>query len=163
MNMITAIRLLLSLLVTGMLLLQPVNTAAAKADKSDVSDVFSIKGDFDEVKEDLVRAIEGKGIVVSYIAHASSMLNRTAETLKIKKQVYHKAEIILFCKSEISHRLVQVDPHNLILCPYPVAIYSLSAQPDMIYLAIRKPPVNVPAYAVVHEMLLEIIKETIEF
>ena len=124
---------------------------------------YSINGDFDQVRDDLVMAIEGQGAVVSYVAHSSDMLNRTAITLEIDKKVYHKAEIILFCKAEISHKMVQADPHSLVLCPYPISIYSLTKSPNLIHLTIRKPPTGLPEYKAVQEFLVEVIAETVEF
>lgn len=124
---------------------------------------YSVEGDFEEVRDDLVMAIENQGAVVSYIAHSSEMLNRTAITLEIEKKVYHKAEIILFCKAEISHKMVQADPHSLVLCPYPISIYSLTESPDLIHLTIRKPPSGLAEYKAVQQFLEKVIAETIEF
>ncbi len=147
----------------GLLCLISAPLQAAESLKYPESQIISVVGNFNEVKEDLVRSIESKGIVISYIAHASDMLNRTADTLKIKQKVYHRAEIILFCKSDVSHKLTQENPHNLILCPYPIAIYSLINKPKIIYLAIRKPIVENAAYKEIHQLLSEIIDKTIAF
>lgn len=142
----------------------------AKASENDIKPMinqaswtYSVKGDFDEVRDDLVMAIESQGAVVSYVAHSSDMLNRTAITLEIDKKVYHKAEIILFCKAEISHKMVQADPHSLVLCPYPISIYSLTESPNLVHLTIRKPPSGLPEYKAVQQLLIKIISEAIEF
>ncbi len=124
---------------------------------------FSVEGEFDQVKEDLVMAIESQGAVISYVAHSSDMLNRTAPALGITQPVYHKAEIILFCKAEISHKMLRSDPHSLALCPYPIAIYSLAENPNIVYLSVRKPPTDFKGYGPIHQLLLKIIAETIEF
>ncbi len=131
--------------------------------KNSVSWIYQIEGEFEEVKDDLIRAIQNKGAVVSYTAHASDMLSRTALASNIKENVYSKAEVILFCKSELSHNTVQSDPHSLILCPFPIAIYALTGKPKTIYLTIRNPPEGFAAYEAVHQLLESIINDTLEF
>jgi len=145
-------------------IVSPILLAAdIKAQSHAATLTFSIEGEFDQVKEDLVMAIESQGAVISYIAHSSAMLNRTAPALGISRPVYHKAEIVLFCKAEISHAMLREDPHSLALCPYPIAIYLLYEKPNTIYLSVRKPPTNFKGYTEIHQLLLKIIAETIEF
>jgi uncharacterized protein (DUF302 family) len=156
---------LLRLFLSVITLCFPFFGAAASdvALKNPAAWVYSVTGNFKDVKEDLVRAIEAQGAVVSYAAHASAMLDRTAVTLGVKEKVYLDAEVILFCKAEIAHELVQARPHSLVLCPYPVAIYTLAADPQTVYLSIRKPPQGMPEYQAVQDFLLTIIDETTEF
>jgi uncharacterized protein (DUF302 family) len=151
------------LIVLSLILSACASNKPSQPSKSQSSWTYSIEGDFDEVKDDLIMAIESQGAVVSYIAHSSDMLNRTAITLEIEEKVYHKAEIILFCKAEISHKMVQADPHSLVLCPYPIAIYSLTESPNLIHLTIRKPPSGLPEYLAVQQFLVKVISETLEF
>jgi len=134
-----------------------------KAENHTATLTYSVKGEFDQVKEDLVMAIQSQGAVISYVAHSSDMLNRTAPALGITRPVYLKAEIVLFCKAETSHAMLKADPHSLALCPYPIAIYSLYEKPDIVYLSVRKPPKDFKEYAAIHQLLLKIIAETIEF
>jgi len=123
---------------------------------------YSTEGEYEDVKEDLIMSIEAQGAVVSYTAHSSAMLNRTAITLEIAEQIYDKAEIVLFCKAELSHRMVQADPHSLVLCPYPISIYTLSNEPGTVYITIRKPPSEPKEYGAVHRLLTKIIVDAIE-
>ncbi len=123
---------------------------------------YSIEGTFEDVKEDLILAIEEQGAVVSYAAHSSAMLNRTAITLNIENKIYNNAEVVLFCKAELSHNMVQADPHSLVLCPYPISIYTLSVEPNKVYLTIRKPPSELKEYGLVQQLLTKIILSTID-
>jgi uncharacterized protein (DUF302 family) len=125
--------------------------------------VYKIEGEFNDVKEDLVRAIEEQGAVISYTAHADAMLKRTGKDLGIKKQVYRQAEILLFCKAEISHNLVQADPHSLILCPYPIAVYTLTSDAKNVYLSISKPVKEPAEYRRIHRLLQTIVQNVITF
>jgi uncharacterized protein (DUF302 family) len=151
-------------------LMWPLTTTAEPADKAPLkplvtatSWVYSVEGEFAEVKQDLLRAIETQGAVVSYVGHVDAMLNRTAEDLKVNHQVYGHAEVVLFCKAEVTHKLLQSDPHALVLCPYTIAVYTLAANPQIVYLAINKPPQNVVIYAQIHALLQLIITDTITF
>jgi uncharacterized protein (DUF302 family) len=123
--------------------------------------VWKAEGPYEDVKADLVDAIEGRGLVISYVSHASAMLERTAEAVEGARKVYDEAEILLFCKADLSHRLVGSSPHNIVLCPYAIAIYTLAGKPDTVYLAIRKPYQDEPAYEPVSRLLEGIIQETV--
>ncbi len=125
--------------------------------------VFSTEGEFEFVKLDLVNAIKSRGMVISYVSHASDMLSRTKEASGVGVTVYDDAEILLFCKSDLSHRLVAANPHNIVMCPYAISIYTLHGQEDRVYLSIRKPFVVDASYGPVHKLLLDIIHETLDF
>ncbi len=122
--------------------------------------VYSVDADFDDVKESLVESIESRGMVISYVSHAESMLARTASTIG-GKVVYSDAEVLLFCKANLAHRLVEANPHNLVLCPYAMSVYALFDQPARIYVGIRAPQTQVAEYRAVHELLVVVIAEAL--
>ncbi len=146
-----------------MLFLTASPTWAAQYQVTDSAWLYSTQGEFDEVKESLIFAIQDQGAVVSYTAHASDMLARTGKALGITENVYDKAEVVLFCKAEISHKLVAADPHTLVLCPYPIAIYTLAAEPGTVYLSIRKPLQSLMEYQAIQGFLEKIIVQALEF
>ena len=146
-----------------MLFLTASPVSAAQYLVTDSAWIYSTQGEFEDVKESLVFAIQEQGAVVSYTAHASDMLARTGKALGITQAVYSKAEVVLFCKAEISHKLVEADPHTLVLCPYPIAIYTLTTEPGTVYLSIRKPLQNLIEYQAIQEFLEKIISQTLEF
>ena len=123
--------------------------------------VFSTEAEFEDAKSDLIFAIEGQGLVISYTSHAQEMLDRTADVVGAKTPVYGNAEIILFCKSDLSHYLVQANPHNLVLCPYAIAIYTVYGEPETTYLSFREPPSDEPATKEIRQLLEDIIEEVI--
>lgn len=118
---------------------------------------------FAEARDNLVFAIEGRGLVLSYVSHASDMLSRTAEAVGVSESVYDQAEVLLFCKSDLSHALVAANPHDLVLCPYAIAVYTLAEKPDQAYFAFRNPEGTGEFYQPVTELLLELIEEAINF
>lgn len=126
--------------------------------KTDSAWVYSVESGFDDVKDSLVEVIESRGMVISYVSHAESMLARTASTLG-GKQVYSEAQVLLFCKANLAHRLVAANPHNLIFCPYAMSVYALANTPSRIYVGIRAPQITVGEYQAVHNLLVGVIIE----
>jgi len=50
-----------------------------------------------------------------------------------------QAETVEFCSARISHRLVQANHENILLCPFTISIYVLSDDPDHVYVSWRRP------------------------
>jgi len=152
----------LFLLSLGACVQQPENLNAAETEPKsspEYAKVFSTESNFDDVKDNLLFAIEGKGLVVSYTSHAQEMLDRTAEVAGVTTPVYERAEIVLFCKADLSHKLVTANPHNIVLCPYAIAVYSLHGKPDTTYLSFRDLPGNKATTAAIRQLLVDIIEE----
>ena len=122
--------------------------------------VYSVESEFDDVKDSLVDAIESRGMVISYVSHAEAMLARTASTIG-GKVIYSDAEVLLFCKANLAHRLVEANPHNLVLCPYAMSVYALADEPARIYVGIRAPQTKVAEYQAVHDLLVGVIVEAL--
>ncbi|MBE0620274.1 MAG: DUF302 domain-containing protein [Burkholderiales bacterium] len=102
--------------------------------------VVAANGKFADMKDDLVAAIEQRGLVVNYVAHVGDMLERTGRDLGKAKRVYEQAEVIEFCSATASRAMMEADAQNLVYCPYTIAIYTLPGKPGMVYLARREYP-----------------------
>ena len=125
--------------------------------------VWTVQGDYKTIKSDVIDAIQANGLVVSYEAHAANMLARTAEAVDTSHQIYDQAETLLFCKADLSHQLATQNPHNIVLCPYGISLYSLAENPTEIFVSIRLPALEVAAYSEVHNLLEKIISEALEW
>ena len=99
----------------------------------------SVKGSFDDVKEALVMAIENRGLVINYTSHIADMLDRTGADIGAAKKVYSKAEIVEFCSAKISRRMMEMDPQNIVMCPFAISVYTLPGEKDRVWLSYRKP------------------------
>jgi len=146
---------LLSSAVSAQSLPQPVTSGAAL--------VYSTEGNFHNLRSDLVDAIESRGLVISYTAHAANMLERTAEAVGALTKAYQDADILLFCKADLTYHLTIANPHNLVLCPYSISIYTLANKPQTVYLSIRRPDLQVAEYAAIHSLLETIIADTLSW
>ncbi len=101
--------------------------------------IQAVKGDFDDVKERVVMAIENRGLVLNYTAYISNMLERTGKDIGRERQIYTKAEVLEFCSAAVSRSTMEADPRNIVFCPYAIAIYALPQEPGKIYISYRKP------------------------
>ena len=113
---------------------------ALSAAADDGTSVVTVKGKFADVKDDLVAAIEQRGLVVNFVSHVGDMLERTGRDLGKTKRIYDQAEVIEFCSATASRAMTEADPQNLAYCPYTIAIYTLPGRPGVVYLAHRKYP-----------------------
>ena len=98
-----------------------------------------VSGQFSDIRDNLTLAIENRGLVVNYVSHIAEMLNRTGSDIGASKRVFEQAEIIEFCSASLSRRMMEADPHNIVLCPFAISIYSLPGEPDKVWVAYRKP------------------------
>ena len=110
---------------------------AAIAASADVV-VRSTKGEFKEVKERVLHAIENRGLVLNYTARIGAMLERTGKDIGAARQVYADAELLEFCSAKVSRDTMEADPRNIVFCPYGIAIYVLPKEPGKVYLAYRR-------------------------
>lgn len=127
--------------------------------------VYETQGDFGDIKEDIEMAIIDRGLLVSGTLHISDMLNRTGPDLGYQRPVYHQAESIEFCSASVSHLMVSAHPANAAICPFTIAIYSLSAAPEKVYLAFRRIYLAgeaEKAHQVIFELMDSIVRDVIE-
>jgi uncharacterized protein (DUF302 family) len=116
-----------------------------------------LKLSFEDAKDAITLAIESKGLVINYTAHIANMLDRTGADLGTSRRVYEKAEVIEFCSAKLSRQMMEADPHNIVLCPFAISIYSLPGEPNTTWVSYRKPQGN--AAKLVGPLLQEIAAE----
>lgn len=128
---------------------------------------YTSKDSFEIVKSSVMDAIAGKGLVINTTSHIGEMLERTGKDLGKAKQVYLHAEALEFCSSTVSRMTMEADPHNIVFCPYVIAIYVLPNEPNKTYVSFRKPiPVGSKAsrdsLKEVEKLLRSIIEEAVQ-
>ena len=138
----------------------------AMAAEADHLRLYTTKGEFGNVKDDLMMAITGRGFVVDYNSHIGAMLDRTGKDLGTTKTVYGKAESLQFCSATVSRRMMEADPANIVFCPYIIVFYTLPQEPKTVYVGYRRPlPVGTEAskasLKAVEELLDGIVKEAL--
>ncbi|MEQ1668584.1 MAG: DUF302 domain-containing protein [Sulfuriferula sp.] len=140
-------------------------TASVAADN--FAHVYKTQGEFDSVRDALVSAVEGRGLKINHINHIGDMLARTGKDLGAGKEVYINAEQLEFCSATLSRSMMEADPGNIVICPYSIAVYNLTAQPKTIYITYRKLPdvksaKSQAVFRQVDKLLSDIIAEGID-
>lgn len=137
----------------------PLSALAAE----DYSVLFKAQGSFQEVRDAVEASIEGKGLKINHTNKIAEMLERTGKDLGATKQVYVNGEQFEFCSATISRRMMEADPHAMVLCPYIISVYTIPNDKN-VYIAYRKPaasknPALKKALTEVEKLLNEIIKD----
>lgn len=151
--------LVLSLLVIG-----PCQAQDGPAANQGPMVIYQSEEPFEDVIENIKMAIQERGMLVSGILHVSDMLNRTGPDLGYP-QIFEKAESVEFCSADISHRMTQVAPENMAICPFTISVYVKSKEPLQLYVAYRRQYLAGDAGEVtesIYKLLDGIVRESIE-
>ena len=127
--------------------------------------VFKAQGNYEDVRDLVQIAIEGKGLKINSVNHIADMLARTGKDLGATKQVYEGGEQFEFCSSDISRRMMEADPHAIVICPYIISVYKIPGD-KTVYVSYRKPmqtknPKLNKVLNEIEKLLTEIIKDSI--
>ena len=112
---------------------------------------------FADTREAIALAIENRGLVINFTSHIADMLDRTGADIGAAKRIFEQAEIIEFCSAALSRKMMEADPHNIVLCPFAISVYTLPGDPGGTWVAYRKPQGK--AAAMVEGLLKEITAE----
>lgn len=129
---------MLRFLIVGTLVLTSACVSAGSP-RSDYMKLYTVEGEFEDVRQDVEMAITDRGMIINNISHIGNMLARTGQDLGAGKKIFKQAEALEFCSASVSRRMMETDPHNIVFCPYIIAIYTLPAEKDKVYVAFRRP------------------------
>jgi len=126
--------------------------------------VRAIDGGFDDVRERVIFAVQGQGLVVDHTSKVGNMLKRTGKDLGETTQVFGDAEVLEFCSALVSRRMVEADPQLLAFCPYGIAVYTLPGKPQTTYVAYRRLVTNLvtPEQKAVLERVESLLETIVE-
>ncbi|MDH5191476.1 MAG: DUF302 domain-containing protein [Gammaproteobacteria bacterium] len=129
--------------------------------------VFTTIGNFDDVKTYISDEIKNRGLVINNISYIGDMLERTGKDTGVGKQLYLKAEALEFCSAAVSRKMMEADPHNIVMCPYIIFIYVLPDESEKVYISYRRPVIKHASQDVaeslkaVEDLLQGIIKDAL--
>lgn len=83
---------------------------------------YQFDGSFEDATFAVENAIISQGLVISFVSHAGDMLNRTAGDVGSDKVIFKNAEIFSFCSAVISRQVMELDPMNIVYCPYSIFV-----------------------------------------
>ena len=124
-------------------------------------------GNFDDVKFDVTNAITNRGLVADFTGNVGAMLDRTGKDVGSTKQVYKRAEYVVFCSAKLSRDMMEADVANAGFCPYIVFIYETAAKPGEIVIGYRRlpragKPASIKAFSAINALLDGIAKEAVK-
>jgi uncharacterized protein (DUF302 family) len=127
----------------------------------------STKGEFTDVRDRVVMALENRGLVISYTAKVGDMLERTGRDLGRDRKIYSQAEVLEFCSAALSRDTMEADPRNIVFCPYAIAVYTLPQTPGTVYLSYRIPVAqgsgqSIRALRAVEKLLTDVANEALQ-
>ena len=79
-------------------------------------------GSFEDAAFGIESAIIDRGLKVDHVSHVGDMLNRTAADVGATKQIFVRADVYQFCSATLSRKMMEVDPLNIVFCPYSVFV-----------------------------------------
>jgi uncharacterized protein (DUF302 family) len=100
---------------------------------------YSKRAKFDDVRDDLKAAIEGKGLVIDYQSFVNRMLERTGKDVGSARKLYADAQAFVFCSAVLSRKTMEADAANAALCPYSIMVYATAQDPGTVHVAYRRP------------------------
>lgn len=100
---------------------------------------YSKKAKFEDVRDDLKSAIEGKGLVIDSQSYVNRMLERTGKDIGSSRKLYVDAQAFVFCSAALSRKTMEADPANMAQCPYSISVYATAAEPDKVFVSYRRP------------------------
>lgn len=142
-----------------------IGAAGACAQSAEVA-IHRTKGNFAEVKERVLLAIENRGLVLNYTARIGAMLDRTGKDIGAAGRIYGEAEMLEFCSARASRDTMAADPRNIVFCPYSIAIYTLPKDKDTVYVGYRRPATfgsaqSVKSLRAVEQLVADIVREAL--
>ena len=101
--------------------------------------VYSKRGRFEDVRDELKLAIEAKGLVVDYQSFVNRMLERTGKDVGSARKLYADAQAFVFCSAALSRKTMEADPANASFCPYSIMVYATAQDPGTVRVSYRRP------------------------
>jgi hypothetical protein len=100
---------------------------------------YSKRARFEEVRDDLKLAIEGKGLVIDYHSFVGRMLERTGKDVGSSRKLYADAQAFVFCSAALSRKTMEADAANIAFCPYSMVVFATAQDPGTVHVAYRRP------------------------
>jgi uncharacterized protein (DUF302 family) len=100
---------------------------------------YSKAGKFEDARDDLRLAIEGRGLVIDYESFVNRMLERTGKDVGSSRKLYADAQAFVFCSAALSRKTMEADPANISLCPYTIVVYEAAGKPGTVHVSYKRP------------------------
>lgn len=92
------------------------------AQAADGVKTYELDGTYEDATFGVETAIVGKGLVIDYVSHVGTMLNRTKADVGGEAELFKNASVFLFCSAVVSRKVMEADPMNIAHCPYGIFV-----------------------------------------
>jgi uncharacterized protein (DUF302 family) len=123
--------------IAGAAMLAAGIVSAAGQDVPDGVTAYQVEAAFEDVRFDLENAIVNRGLVIDYVSHIGTMLDRTGEDVGSDTALYANAQSMLFCSANLSRKAMEADPANIAYCPYALFVYEQAGMPGKVTVGYR--------------------------
>ncbi|QKT03059.1 DUF302 domain-containing protein [Ectothiorhodospiraceae bacterium 2226] len=142
-------------------------TAAEPVVDDEFMVVYRTDSSFADVREFVEMGITDRGMVVNNVAYISNMLERTRGDVG-GAALYTEGEALEFCSATLSRDTMAADIHNIVFCPYVIAVYVKADEPDAVYVGYKRMPrvkdeKSRATLIAVEELLDEIVQDAVQF
>lgn len=115
---------------------------------------------FDDVIFGLENAILDQGLIINGISHVGEMLERTKSAVGSDVTLFLNADVYSFCSAALSRKMMEIDPMNILFCPYDIFVVQSPQNPDETMIGYRTFPPG--AMQQVQSLLDTIVKTAID-
>ena len=116
---------------------------------------------YEDTRDQAEEAIIERGLVLTYHAYISDMLERTADVSGDPAPAFAHAEGFFFCQVSISHDLLHEDIHNIAHCPNGIYVYQ-GRDSDTVHVSYRRLDGDSDTIAKVNDLLEQIAQQAVE-
>jgi uncharacterized protein (DUF302 family) len=99
--------------------------------------MYSKEAKFENVRDDLKAAIEGRGLKIDSTSFIHNMLERTGKDVGSDRKIFKDAMSFSFCSAGLSRKTMEADPNNIVFCPYTLTVYVTDKEPGKVVVAYR--------------------------
>ncbi|MAC82300.1 MAG: DUF302 domain-containing protein [Rhodobacteraceae bacterium] len=103
-------------------------TGGAKPAAAEEAITYPADGSFADTAFAVENGIVNRGFVVDHVSHVGDMLNRTAGDVGATEQIFSAADVYLFCSATVSRDVMEVDPMNIVHCPYSIFVTEIDGK-----------------------------------
>ena len=102
--------------------------------------LYDFDGSYEDAAFGVESAIVDQGLVVDYVSHVGTMLNRTQEDVGGTVKLFENASVYLFCSAVLSRKVMEADPTNIAHCPYGIFITEAGDGSGKVQIGYREMP-----------------------
>ena len=84
--------------------------------------VYDFDGSFEDATFGVESAIVDRGLVIDFVSHVGTMLERTKEDVGGSQTLFANADVFLFCSAVLSRKVMEADLGNIAHCPYGIFV-----------------------------------------